>query len=148
MKNSIIALISLFVMAAFAAATAVAYCADKNWVGAGDASTWADGKNWHPQGEPTSVDDVTIDLKDASATAAKTFESKSVTVGGGNNSTFSTEDFIYGNIVPGSSSDEALYIRKDGTVVLRGAGTITLKGMFKNTEESVIGEESFMFTLE
>ncbi|MFA5165177.1 MAG: hypothetical protein WC481_06410 [Candidatus Omnitrophota bacterium] len=149
MKNALNALIALVCAAVFVAAgRGQAYGADKNWIGAGDASTWADQKNWNPEGVPSSVDDVTIDLEGSSANAAETFEAKSVTVGGGNSSVFSTENFIYGEIAPPSPSDEALYIKKDGTVVLNGAGTITLRGMFKNTEETVTGEESFMFTLE
>ena len=122
--------------------------AEKNWVGSGDNTTWADDKNWHPAGEPTSADNVTIDLKDASVSATRTFEAKSVYVGGAAKSLFSTDDFIYGNIIPDSNTDPALYIRKDGTTVLKGAGTVKLRGMFKNTEESLTGEESFMFTLE
>lgn len=123
------------------------YAADKNWVGAGDASTWADGKNWHPAAAPTSVDNVVIGLKDAYAIAAKTFEAKSLYVGGPAKSTFATNDFIYGNIIPDSASDHALYIRKAGTAVLKGEGTIKLKGIFKNSEETLTGEESFMFTI-
>ncbi len=149
MKNVLGTLISLVCAAVFTAAgQGQAYGAEKNWIAAGDASTWADPNNWNPEGTPSSVDDVTIDLEGSSATAGETFEAKSVTVGGGNPSIFSTGNFIYGEITPASPSDEALYIKKDGTVVLNGAGTITLKGMFKNTEETVTGEESFMFTLE
>jgi len=149
MRNKSSALIALVCAAAFTAVCqGPAYGAEKNWIGAGDASTWADSKNWNPEGAPSSVDDVTIDLQGSSAAAEATFEAKSVTVGGGNASVFSTENFIYGEIAPASPSDEALYIKKDGTVVLNGAGTITLRGMFKNTEETVTGEESFMFTLE
>lgn len=123
------------------------YAADKNWVGAGDVSTWADAKNWFPDTVPTSADNVTIDLKAANVTAARTFEAKSLYVGGASNSTFSTNDFIYGNLIPDSSSDNALYIRKDGTVVLTGQGIIKLKGTFKNSEEALSGQESFMFQL-
>ncbi|MDD5270858.1 MAG: hypothetical protein PHE80_06710 [Candidatus Omnitrophica bacterium] len=149
MKNASSALIAFACAAVFTAACqGAAYCADKNWIGAGDASTWADPKNWNPEGAPTSADDVTIDLEGSSASASETFEAKSVTVGGGNTSVFSTENFVYGEISTASPSDEALYIKKAGTVVLNGAGTITLRGMFKNTEETVTGEESFMFTLE
>jgi len=149
MKNASCALMVFACAAVFmAACQGAAHCADKNWIGAGDASTWADPNNWNPEGTPSSVDDVTIDLQGSSAAAAETFEAKSVTVGGGNASVFSTDNFIYGEISPASASDEALYIKKDGTVVLNGAGTITLRGMFKNSEETVTGEESFMFTLE
>lgn len=130
-----------------AACCPAAYAADKNWVGAGNASTWADAKNWLPNTVPTSADNVTIDLNNAAVTAAQTFEAKSLYVGGAGASTFTTNDFIYGNLIPDSSSDNALYIRKDGTVVLTGQGIITLKGTFKNSEETLSGQESFMFQL-
>lgn len=126
----------------------LSYAADKNWIGTGDNTTWADGQNWFPNGEPTSADNATIDLKDAYATAKRTFEAKSLSIGGAADSTFATDDFIYGNLIPDSFSDNALYIRKGGTVVLRGQGTIKLKGMFKNSEETFTGEESFMFILQ
>lgn len=137
--------IALLFIVVFAAA---GYGADKNWAGSGDASTWADQLNWLPSGVPTSADDVTIDLTDASVTAEKTFEAKSLTVGGASTSAFTTDNFIYGTITPSSTSDDALYIRKDGTATLKGEGTITLKGKFKNTQEALVGEESFIFTLE
>lgn len=124
------------------------YAADKTWLGSGDGSTWADEENWSPAGIPSLYDDVTIDIKDASAAVDRTFEAKSLTVGGASASTFTSNDFIYGMISPSSTSDEALYIRKDGAVTLKGEGTITLKGKFKNTQEALVGEESFMFTLE
>lgn len=147
MKKSIlfIGIIIFYMLSAVRCPSACA--ADKNWREAGDASTWADGKNWYPEGEPTSADNATIDIKDAYATAEKTFEAKSLYIGGAANSTFATNDFIYGNLIPDSSSDYALYVRKGGTVVLRGTGTITLKGIFKNSEETLTGEESFMFQL-
>ena len=124
------------------------YAADKSWVGSGDASTWADQLNWLPSGVPTSVDDVIIDLEDASVIAGKTFEARSLTIGGASSSSFSSDNFIYGTMAPSSASDDALYIRKDGTATLKGEGAITLKGKFKNTEEALVGEESFIFTLE
>jgi subtilase family serine protease len=137
--------IIIFLVLAFSGVCA--FAADKDWIGAGDAATWEDGKNWNPQGAPASVDDVTISLKDAYATATRTFEAKSVNIGGAASSTFATNDFIYGNITTDLPADEALYIRKGGRAVLRGQGTITLKGAFKNTEEALSGEESFMFQL-
>ncbi len=124
------------------------YAADKTWVGSGDASTWADQKNWLPSGVPTSADDITIDFKDSSVTAGKTFETRTLIIGGASASAFATDNFIYGGIAPSSASDDALYIRKDGIATLKGEGTITLKGKFKNTEEALIGEESFIFILE
>lgn len=147
MKNSALFIGIVIFCVLSAAASPEASAADKNWVGAGNASTWADAKNWLPDTAPTSADNATIDLKDANVTAAQTFEAKTLYIGGAGNSIFSTNDFIYGNLVPASSSDNALYIRKGGTVVLTGQGIIKLKGIFKNSEEALTGQESFMFQL-
>jgi len=137
----------IVICALSAACPPEAPAADKNWIGAGDASTWADAKNWLPNVVPNSADNVTIDLQGANVTAARTFGAKSLYVGGASTSTFSTNNFIYGNLIPDSSSDYALYIRKGGLVVLNGQGIITLKGTFINTEEALSGQESFMFQL-
>lgn len=123
--------------------------ADKEWISAGDGTSWVDGKNWRPEGIPGLSDNVTIDYKDASVTCNRTFEAKSITVGGTTSSTLTKNDFISGTISPSSTSDDALHIRKNGLVTLKEKGTITLKGKFKSTsEEGYPGEESFMFTLE
>lgn len=121
---------------------------EKNWIGAGDGVSWSDKKNWYPEGIPGASDEVKVDLNGSSAACDKTFEAKSITVGGASASTLATNNFIYGTVTPASTSDPALHIRKDGTVTLKGAGTITLKGQFNNSQETVVGEESFMFTLE
>lgn len=125
------------------------YAADKSWTGAGDGASWADNQNWFSVGVPTSADDVMIDFNNAGVICGKTFEAKSITMGGANTSALTSNDFIYGTVVPSSGSDNALYIRKNGTVTLKGPGTLTLKGKFKNSEEEgPPGEEAFMFTLE
>ncbi len=147
MKKPIFFIGVMIIAALSTVASPEASAVDKNWVGSGDASTWADAKNWLPNITPSSADNVTIDLKDSNVTAAKTFEAKSLYIGGASNSTFSTNNFIYGNLTPDSSSDYALYIRKGGLVILNGQGTITLKGTFINTEETLSGQESFMFQL-
>lgn len=125
------------------------YAADKSWNNAGDGTSWTDGKNWNPEGIPSIADNVTIDYKNAPVTCSKTFEAKSITVGGTTSSTLTKNDFISGTISPSSTSDNALHIRKNGLVTLKGIGTVTLKGKFKSTsEEGTPGEESFMFTVE
>ena len=131
----------------YPAPTTLVYAADKNWIGAGDASTWADAKNWFPNTVPNSADNVTIDLQGSNVTATQTFEAKSLYIGGSSDSAFSTNDYIYGTLIPDSSSNYALYIRKGGFVVLSGQGIITLRGTFINTEETLSGQESFMFQL-
>jgi hypothetical protein len=147
MKKTIFFIVTVVICALSAACCPEASAADKNWIGAGDATTWADAKNWLPNTVPTSADNVTIDLKDANVTAAQTFAAKSLYIGGASNSTFSTNNFIYGNLIPDSSSGYALYIRKGGMVILNGQGIITLRGTFINTEETLSGQESFMFQL-
>lgn len=125
------------------------YAADKSWTGGGDGTYWSDTQNWFPVGVPTSADDVMIDLNNAGVICGKTFEAKSITMGGANTSALTSNDFIYGTVVPSSGSDNALYIRKNGSITLKGPGTLTLKGKFKNSEEEgPPGEEAFMFTLE
>jgi len=121
---------------------------EKQWSAAGDAVSWEDASNWYPAVLPTGSDDASIDAENASALASKTFVAKTVTVGGRKESIFTTNDFIYGTITPDKNTDNALYIRKDGSVTLKGAGDITLKGAFKNSEESLSSEPSFMFGAE
>lgn len=123
--------------------------ADKEWISAGDGASWADGKNWRPEGIPNTADNVTVDFKDASVICDRTFGAKTLTVGGTTSSAMTKNNFVSGTISPSSASDDALHIRKNGLVTLKGLGTITLKGKFKSTsEEGSPGEESFMFTLE
>ena len=126
------------------------YAADKQWSGAGDASSWSDASNWYPSGVPSSSDDVSIDAIGTSvnAQALATFYAKSLTVGGTNESNFTTDNFVYGTVAPAKNTDNALYIRKNGAVTLKGVGDITLKGAFKNSEESQTSEPSFMFGAE
>ncbi len=125
-----------------------AQAADKQWSGAGDAASWSDASNWFPASIPSTSDDVSIDATSASVLASATFSAKSLTVGGRQTSTFTTDNFVYGTITPTKNTDNALYIRKDGAVTLKGTGDITLKGAFKNSEESLTSEPAFMFGVE
>ncbi|UCD14881.1 MAG: hypothetical protein JSV34_03925 [Candidatus Omnitrophota bacterium] len=123
--------------------------ADKNWTGGGDDQSWSDEDNWVPKVVPADSDDVAIDLEDASVECSATFEAQSITVGGSQTATLTVNNFVYGTVSPESSSDVALLNSKDGKVVLKGAaGTVTLSGRYKNSEEAVASEVNFMFWVE
>jgi len=124
------------------------YAGDKQWSSGGDGSSWADASNWFPDAIPTASDNVSIDTEDADVTASETFSAQSLTIGGREESAFTTADFVYGKIAPDDSTQEALYIRKDGAVTLAGPGTITLEGAFKNSQEALSSEPAFMFGIE
>jgi hypothetical protein len=121
---------------------------DKQWSGKGDAVSWEDGSNWAPSITPTSSDDIIIDDEGANVAIFKTFNAQSVTVGGRKTSALTNEHFVYGTIKPGKNTDNALHIRKHGSVTMQGVGAITLKGAFKNSEESPPDEPAFMFGAE
>ena len=123
----------------------IASAAEKAWTGDGDASSYSDDDNWSPASEPTSADDITIDAEDASVVCTRTFKAKSITIGGRQEPTLTSNNFVYGTIEPESSSDVAICNRRGATVTLKGAGTITVKGQYKDSEESLTPEPSFMF---
>jgi len=122
--------------------------AEKNWAGGGDSSTWPDDDNWSPAAEPTTADDVLIDVENATVTCDETFKAKSIIVGGRETSNITTNNFIFGTVSPDETSDVAMMTRSGGTITLTGAGTITLTGRYKDSEESLDPEPSFMFWLE
>jgi len=130
------------------------YCADKLWTGTGDGSSWVDGDNWFSSGVPTSgvptsADDVAISAEGASVSCAVTFAAKSITLGGGGGGTLTVDNFVFGTVTPDSTEDVAVLARKDGTLSLQGnAGTLTLKGQYKSTDEEPSTEKSFMFWVE
>ena len=125
---------------------------DKQWSGNDDALSWEKDINWFFNGVPALADNVVINAQGASVTISKTseiFNAASLTVGGRTGSTVTVENFVYGLIDPASSADNALYIRKDGEVVLQGGGgVVTLKGMFMNSEQTIPNEPAFMFGAE
>ena len=131
------------------AVTAPAEGATKIFSGAGDGTAWHDDQNWSAAGVPANVDAVTIDTADAAVTAKKDFAAQSVTVGGKATATWTVDSSVYGTIAPTTTSDPAILIRKDGTVILKGTnGTVTVKGPFKNSEESLPSEPSVMILLQ
>lgn len=127
--------------------SAFAWAATKVFSGSGDGSTWHDEKNWFPEGVPGLTTAVTIDKSAVFAVAEKDFLAQSVTVGGKASSQWTSNAFVYGTVAPATTSDPAVFIRKGGTVVLKGSGTVTLKGPFKNSEESLPGEDSVLIWL-
>ena len=124
------------------------YAEEKQWSGGGDATYWKDEDNWSPAAVPTAADNATISKESASVYADETFNANELTVGGRGSAAFSSENFVYGEISPDAATDIALYIRKDGEVTLKGAGTLTLKGAFKNSQETLTSEPGFMFGVE
>lgn len=124
-----------------------AIAAEKNWSASGDGSSWSDDDNWYPEEAPALSDDVVIDTEDASVVCGETFNAKSITVGGRETSTLTSENFIYGNVVPDTTSDIAISSREKGTITLKGAGILTLKGQYKDSEESLTPEPSFIFSI-
>ena len=124
------------------------YAAEKNWSGAGDGSSWSDDDNWSPASAPTSADEALIDMDGASVVCTETFNAKSVTIGGNETITLTSNNFIFGTISPGSGSLVAILNRSGGTYTLKGAGIVTVKGQYKDSEESLVAEPSFMFWIE
>ena len=141
---------------AFAGMTAVvmlatpAYAEVKTFSGGGDGLTWHDVLNWFANGVPAQTDAVTVDKASATLSIKKDFLAQSITVGGKTTSALSAESFVYGTVVPTGTgvTTPALWIRKGGTVVLHGSGVVTLKGAFKNTEQSLQSEPSVQILLQ
>ncbi len=133
----------LILIAAWLAAPA--WAEDKSWNGEGDQTDWFGAGNWLPSGKPTQADEAKIDLKDAEIGVGQAFEAKSLTIGGKKNSTVDVSNFVSGTITPSDSSNEALMLRRDGKLVLKGSsGKLTLKGGLKDSEEVIPDEPSFM----
>ena len=113
--------------------------------GGGDGESWSQEDNWFPVDIPVLSSDLLIDLEDIEVICKKTFRAKSITLGGRESSTLTSNNFIYGTIDPGESTGVAILNRTKGTIVLKGAGTLILKGKYKDSEESPTPEPSFLF---
>lgn len=125
-----------------------ALAAEKLFSGGGDGTSWTDADNWFPTGVPGSTDAVTLNDKNLAVSTSDTFAALSVTVGGKEVSDWTVNSFVYGTLAPAAATDPAILIRKDGAVTMKGAGTVILKGSFKNTEEGLGSEPSLMILLE
>lgn len=119
--------------------------ADKNWNAQGDQEDWFDAANWLPTGTPSAEDAAKVDLKDASVDIGETFEAQSLTVGGKKNSTVSVGSFVTGTVQPANETDDAVLLRRQGKLILKGStGKMTVKGTYKDSEEIIPEEPSFM----
>jgi hypothetical protein len=128
-----------------AALAAPACAAEKNWNAQGDAAAWTDSENWLSEGAPSDEDDAKIDMRDSAVTIGQGFESKSLTIGGKHNSTVSVSNFSIGTLEPENPTDEALFLRRQGKLILKGsAGKLTVRGAFKDSEEIIPEEPSFL----
>ena len=119
--------------------------ADKSWNAEGDKSDWYDGANWLPSGTPAQSEDAKVDLKDASVEIGQTLEVQSLTIGGKKHSTVTLNNFVSGTIQPDHTTDNAVHARRDGKLILKGSvGKLTLKGAYKDSEEVIPEEPSFL----
>ncbi len=125
----------------------VAHAQDKNWTAGGDGVSWIDGVNWFPAEIPTDQDDVRLLVVDASAVVTDDFTAKSITLAGRGASTLTVNNFVDGRVEPDSATDIAILNRKDGELVLKGSGTVTVTGTYKDSEEAVASQPSFIFSL-
>lgn len=126
-----------------------AICAERSWTGSGDGSDWHDEENWSPQSVPTPEDDVRINSNSAAVRTAQTFQAKSITLGGTVPSSFTVEQIISGAVEPAANTDLAFYNRRHGLTVLRGsAGTVELKGTYKDSEAELANQPSLVFFVE
>jgi len=146
MAKKITVLLSLF----FIVLTVSAIAADKTWGSGGDETSWSDQYNWYPAEVPTISDDVLIDIEDGSITVDQTFTAKSITIGGGESTTVTTESFVFGDVEPDAVTDSAIINRYGGKLTLSGVGVITLKGTYESMKDASasISEPSFMLWVE
>ena len=143
-RRRVLIFITLFALLSLNACPMV-MAEDKSWNAGGDQSDWFDDANWLPAGKPTASDDVKIDMLSASSTLSQAFDIKSLTLGGKKASTLTVSNFVPGNVKPASVSNIAVLNRKNGHLILKGsAGKITLNGMYKDSEEVISEEPSFM----
>ena len=122
--------------------------ADKNWSGAIDATDWFGEENWYPSSAPAGLDNAIINAKDANVKISETFNAKSITLGGYEASYLTVDEFISGTIAPSSPSDIAILTRKDGHLILKGAGTVVVKGTYKKSEEDLVSQPSLVFSVQ
>jgi hypothetical protein len=135
----------VFVLCCLIFTPSASHAAEKSWNASGDQVDWFDDANWNPAVAPTASDDTMVNLTDGSTSIGQNFGVKSLTIGGKRESTVSVKNFITGTVEPASPSDLAVFNRKDGHLVLKGsAGKITLRGAYKDSEEIIPDEPSFM----
>ncbi len=122
-----------------------AYAEEKQWSGKYDGVTWENDFNWSPPSAPSASDDARVDTDGADAAVRESFNLKSLTVGGHTAAMVTVWNLADGTLRPENSAVPALYIRKGGSVVLRGTRVITLAGSLKSSEETLPAEPGFTF---
>ena len=121
------------------------YAADKNWTGEGDGTDWFDDTNWLPDGKPASSENAKVDLTAARVEVGQAFEAQSLIIGGKKDSEISVSNFVNGELSPSNSTDNSAIVRRDGKLILKGSsGKIKLKGTYKDSEEIIPDEPSFL----
>ena len=125
------------------------YAAEKNWIGSGDGINWNDDSNWFPVMEPALADEVTVNVLDAPVVVREEFNAKSLSIGGNITSSVSVEENISGTIAPATASDVAVLDGVGGKFILKGAaGTVTLRGKYKDSETPLSDEPALVFYFE
>ncbi len=140
-------LVLSFVLCHLSLLDPAAFADEKRWTGRGDQASWDDDANWAPAESPTAGDDVTVDRREAAVSIQRSFGAKSVTVGGNEHSAITVNDFINGTVEPDHNTNDAVVNRRDGSIKLIGPGTVKLRGTYRDSEESLAPEPSFMITI-
>lgn len=145
LKKILILFIVYFIL--YPSSFILVYSADTTWGGGGDGTNWSDEDNWYPAQVPTASDDVLIDIEDGEISADQTFTAKTLTIGGRESTTLTTDSFVFGTIEPDEVTDSAIINRFGGKITLSGSGVITLKGKYESSKQAstVTSEPSFMF---
>ena len=139
MKKSLLILVLLGLCAGTAFAT------DKSWNNEGNQTDWVDGANWVPTGVPGTNDSVTIDYQNTQVGMGQPFEIKSLIVGGKKNSELDINNFVNATIDPDSPDNNALLVRSEGKISIKGSGgKIVVKGTYIDSEELVPEEPGLM----
>ena len=121
------------------------YAEQKDWSNQGDQSSWTDDANWYMPGAPAEDDDAKVDYSGAAVNIPQSFEVKSLTIGGKKSSEVNTSNFVTGLVDPGDTDKDAVTARRSGHLILRGStGTIKLKGAYKDSEEIIPDEPTFL----
>ena len=135
----------LGILLIFLSLSTAGFSDEKNWTAKGDKSSWTDDDNWYPAAAPTASDVAIVDILDSSADISQTFHVKSVTLAGKKTSAITVENFTDGDVIPADAADDAIHNRKSGLLLMKGsAGTVTLKGVYRSSRETVPEEASFM----
>jgi hypothetical protein len=124
------------------------YAADKVFSGAGDAVSWNDAGNWFPQAVPATGDAVRINNSGLSVRVANDFAIGSLTIGGKGATQLTVAHYVYATITPSAVTSDAVFIKKNGTLVLSGPGTLILRGALHNSEDSTTTESSVLIWLQ